>query len=180
MINVKQKILCFEYMIYSLLLWYKELSSDTNPISSFTRLKSLKLLFLVSAVDATQDNDGLLDIFDKFYAMQHGPVESDIYNAMVMSETSMFDFKERITIIKNPDDNIFAQIPAELRVRIDLSIKVLRDKNESIVLYNSFDLVEITHKWESWQIALDIAQILVKRSELMSVSSIRNDSKYFR
>ena len=88
--------------------------------------------------------------------------------------------KERITIIKNPDDNIFAQIPAELRVRIDLSIKVLRDKNESIVLYNSFDLVEITHKWESWQIALDIAQILGKRSELMSVSSIRNDSKYFR
>lgn len=148
-------------------------------MSSFTRLKSLKLLFLVSAVNATKEENGLLDIFDRFYAMQHGPVESDIYNAMVTSETYMFDFGERITTIKNGDTHVFEQIPNEIKIKIETSIKTLKDKNALIVMYKSFDLVEITHKWESWRVALDIAQTLGKRSELMSVDSIKYDSKYF-
>ena len=68
MTDLKLKILYFEYIIHLLLQWHKEIYSNVNPIASFTRLKSLKLLFLVSSVNATQDNNGLLDIFDKFYA----------------------------------------------------------------------------------------------------------------
>lgn len=159
--------------------WFKELSPGINSLNSFTRLKSLKLLFLVSAIKATNDDDGLLDIFDKFYAMQHGPVESDIYNAMVTSKTLMFNFEERITTVKNSNVHIFDQIPSTLKMKIKACIDALRKENDSIVLYKSFDLVDITHKWESWQVALKIAHILGKRSELMSVATIKKDLKYF-
>ncbi|MDC7142398.1 type II toxin-antitoxin system antitoxin SocA domain-containing protein [Bacteroides finegoldii] len=179
MTDLKLKILYFEYIIHLLLQWHKEIYSNVNPIASFTRLKSLKLLFLVSSVNATQDNNGLLDIFDKFYAMQHGPVESDVYNAMVTSQTHIFDFKERITALKSLDTNAFSQIPEEIKNKIEEAILSLKKRNKFIVTYKSFELVEITHKWESWQIALGIAQILGKGSELMSTESIKNDFKYF-
>ena len=173
------KILCFEYIIYSLIKWHKELYPQQEHVELFTRLKSLKLLFLVSAVEASASSEGLLDIFDKFYAMQHGPVESDIYNAMVTSTTCMYDFKERETGIKNGDIQVFSQIPKELKEKIDHSILSLKEKNASIVWYKSFDLVEITHKWESWRVAISIAKIFGKGSELMSTESIKNDLKYF-
>ena len=177
--NENYKILCFEYIIYSLIKWHKELHPQQGHVELFTRLKSLKLLFLVSAVEASAENEGLLNIFDKFYAMQHGPVESDIYNAMVASCTNMYDFKERETSIKNVDIQIFERIPDELKKKIDHSIQTLKEKNKLIVTYKSFELVEITHKWESWRVAISIAKVFGKGSEFMSIESIKNDLKYF-
>ena len=74
---------------------------------------------------------------------------------------------------------MFSQIPKELKEKIDHSILSLKEKNASIVWYKSFDLVEITHKWESWRVAISIAKIFGKGSELMSTESIKNDLKYF-
>ena len=58
------KILAFEYLLTLLLRWYDEVSQDKNT-SSFTRLKTLKLLFFTTAV---KNNDGkdLLDIKKEF------------------------------------------------------------------------------------------------------------------
>lgn len=40
-------------------------------------------------------------------------------------------------------------------------------------------LVDITHKWISWQSAYMMAQMLNKGSQLMDVSLIREDTKYY-
>ena len=173
------KILEFEYLIYLLLSWYKELHPNENPILSFSRLKSLKLLFLVSAVNASEGNEGLLGIFDKFYAMQHGPVESDIYKAMTLDETIFFSYKNRITDYKGKDARIFDNIEFKTSKIIKESVDALKKINPKIVEYKPFDLVNITHKWNSWQVAFEMAQIFGKGSESMSIESIKKDTKYF-
>ncbi|MBQ4419395.1 MAG: hypothetical protein II870_07130, partial [Synergistaceae bacterium] len=38
------------------------------------------------------DGRDLLDIFDNFYAMQNGPVESDIYNAITSDQLTYYSF----------------------------------------------------------------------------------------
>ena len=91
--NMDYKIFCFEYMLFQLMEWYRDLRPSQNPLNSFTRLKSLKLLFFVATVEASESNEGLLSIFDNFYAMGNGPVESDVYNAMVENTMSIFDFR---------------------------------------------------------------------------------------
>lgn len=81
--NMDYKIFCFEYMLFQLMEWYRDLRPSQNPLNSFTRLKSLKLLFFVATVEASESNEGLLSIFDNFYAMGNGPVESDVYFSFI-------------------------------------------------------------------------------------------------
>ena len=176
------KILAFEYLLYSLLLWNKEASGNTDLnvlVKSFSRLKALKLLFLTSAINSSPENDGLLKTFDTFYAMQHGPVESDIYNAMINKETKIFDFSKRETAINLRMINRFKSLDEELKVEIDNSINELKRANSSIITYSPFDLVDITHKWESWKVAIEIAHLFNRGSELMNVNDIKSDVKYF-
>lgn len=82
--NPDLKKQAFEYLLNGLLQWFSngELYKNSN---SFSRVKVLKLLFFVAVIKDADGND-LLDIFDKFYAMPHGPVESDIYNYMSRDE----------------------------------------------------------------------------------------------
>lgn len=180
-----KKILCFEYLIYSLNKWYKELNpNDENSLEQFSRLKSLKLLFFASAVNASSNVKlGLLTVFDNFYAMQHGPVESDIYNAMVRSETQIFDFTDRPTKLKNAgiklNDELFSELDSDDKELIDNAIETLKEKNNILVLKKPFDLVDISHKWNSWKVAYEIAQIFDKRSEKINSDDICNDIKYF-
>lgn len=88
------KIKCFEYFISKIISWHNEVTTSTD-ISSFTKLKTQKLLFLCSSINATSEDKGLLNIFDQFYAMQLGPVESDIYDAMVSNRFETISFEER-------------------------------------------------------------------------------------
>lgn len=176
---MEQKVLCFEYMMFLLIQWAEKKDPKGIHVESFTRLKALKLLFLVSAVDATKDNEGLLDIFDNFYAMQHGPVESDIYNAMLLKNTRMYVFEGNTTTIQNHNLDIFDNVSDDLKYRIENSVNLLRAKNEQIIWCSPFELVNITHKWNSWREAINFAHVLDKKSEFMSVESIKNDSKLF-
>ena len=177
------KTLYFEYIISLLIQWYEEECPGLkgSALSSFTRLKSLKLLFLISAIDATpkKEENGLLDIFDKFYAMQHGPVEGDVYDAMVKNTTQYYEFGGKNTTLKNIDTDFFAAINDDIKNRLEDAVLSLKKKNPKIVTYNPFALVDITHKWTSWQIAYKVAQLVGKGSEKMSSESIKDDNKYF-
>lgn len=183
------KILCFEYLLYRMIDWYRELrpKEDYNSvIGDFSRLKSLKLLFFVSTVGLFKgegdNNNGLLDIFSRFYAMQHGPVESEIYDAMVHFRTKIFDFRDRVTILNVQDQQeitqIFqASIDLHLQERLNTAVELLREENEDLVTYTPFHLVDISHKWKVWRNTFDFALFIGKRSEIMDMGSIisKND-----
>ena len=177
------KILYFEYIISLLVQWYEEECPylKGTALSTFTRLKALKLLFLISASDADARNskNGLLDIFNNFFAMQHGPVEGDIYDAMVHNSTKVYYFGRMNTSKKECKSDPFSRIDTEIKNRFNDAVTSLRNKNPKLVTYTPFDLVDITHKWSSWQIAYKVALLLGKGSEKMSTESIKYDNKYF-
>lgn len=174
------KLQCFEYLVKKLIDWYIEVSGNQDIIyAAFTRLKLQKLLFLSAAINASEDNNDLLSVFGDFYAMQYGPVESDIYNAMMNNEFTKLSFSERCMVVQNDISGVGQDIDATIVAMIDNAIIQLRKKNERLIKYPAFKLVEITHKWKSWQDAYDIANALGNGSEKMLVNNICRDTKYF-
>ncbi len=172
------KILCFEYILYQLIDWYKELRPADTSLLSFTRLKVLKLLFFVSAVRNNDEDHDLLDIFNNFYAMQHGPVESDIYNAMIEDKLPHYNFKSRSICISKVKEQDFHEL-GDILGRISNSINLLRERNEMIVTYTASQLVNLSHKWESWQLAIHMAEVLGKGSEPMDTHLIQTNHQYY-
>src|SRR6218665_1686180 len=79
-----QKRLYFEYVLHKLLEWHHEKTGREEP-NDLGVLKSIKLLFFVSAAKTSIGNDNsLLDlVFDKFSAMPYGHVESEVYSEIV-------------------------------------------------------------------------------------------------
>lgn len=172
------KIQCFEYILYQLISWYKELRPTDVSLLSFTRLKVLKLLFFVSVV-RQEDEPDLLDIFNNFYAMQHGPVESDIYTAMTASTLQHYKFKSRSIEVGSVREQDFQFLDSNIRNRIVNSINLLRQQNKNIVTYTASQLVNLSHKWDSWKMSMHIAEVEDKGSAPMNVDLIRSDKQYF-
>ncbi len=178
--STELKVLCFEYIIHKLVLWYKEICpSDEFPVRNFTRLKAQKLLFFVASVKATENSKALLDIFDNFYAMQYGPVEIDVYGQMVLDGMTMYRFKERNTEVINSDSAIFNAISQKTRNLLDDSIKELRKKNPKIVSLTASQLIGISHKWTCWNVAISCAEILGKKRWKMTTENIAKDGKIY-
>lgn len=175
------KVLYFEYTIYKLSEWVKKHNpSFTHPEFVFTKLKALKLLFFVAAVDSSESNHKLLDIFNKFYAMPYGPVESDIYNSILLKHTKYYNILDRGTIIKiDAQKSIFDDIDENIKKIIENNIELLLEKNPKIIDLPPYKLVDISHKWSAWINSMSIANIFGKKSELMTISDIINSSKFY-
>lgn len=175
------KFISFEYLLYRFMLWYEELNHINDEthhqfLREFSRLKSLKLLFLVSAIK-DEDGKNLLSLYNNFYAMQHGPVESDIYNAMVHDTFEYFRFQNRQTSLKKQTFSDLEEI--ENKDDLDKAVSLLKEANPNIVSYPAMDLVEITHKWLSWKSAYMVAQMLGKGSQFMPTEMIENSNEFF-
>lgn len=101
------KILQFEYAIHKMMEWYRMVVANPEQTiyNHFTRLASLKLVFLMSATkDPLNGNRDLLSVFNNYCAMQYGPVEIDVYSAIVYKQTQYFNFGNyEINIKKTPD-----------------------------------------------------------------------------
>ena len=153
------KIYAFDYMLSLFENWYNEENKEQNKgFENCSKLSMLKLLFL-TAVPKEEGARDLLDIFDNFHALPYGPVESDIYNAIQDKKLPSYIITER-SITKKEN--------------------ALRMKNRHLILLNAFDLVKITHKWESWKQSINFAKLMDMSSYKMTVDSIRNDrNKYF-
>lgn len=174
------KNICFEYILYNIINWYKELRPKDSDLLTLTRLKVLKLLFFISAISEDEKSD-LLDVFDNFWAMQHGPVESDIYNSMVNDKFLCYSFKlkQNVTIKREFDIKEYKAALENYKERIDNSLEILKKKNSKLVDCSAFDLVEISHKWNSWKLAMQIAELSGKGSEKMNIIDIRSNIKYY-
>jgi len=179
------KILAFEYLVYRLIEWYNTtISSTTNVIPpNFSRLSVLKLLFLTAAVKnetiADFNKQDLLGTFNKFCAMQYGPVEIDVYAAIVKGYTQIYRFDNNSIKVIRAIGNYFDELDISLKESIDSSIALLTSKNQNIVKYSATQLVNITHKWQSWQNAMWLANLSGTRQEVMTTESIRKDTPYY-
>lgn len=178
--NSVDKISLFEYIVYRLVEWYKEIVSDNqeNIDRHFSRLTTLKLLFFVSSIKDRQNNKDLLNIFNQFYAMQYGPVEAEVYTAIVHNRTTRYTLGTRklIKSMSNPD---FTNLDSAIIADVNNAIDLLRKKNPNIISYSASRLINISHKWDAWKNAMAIANILGKGSEPMSVTDIRTNQQIY-
>lgn len=142
-------------------------------------MKLQKLLFLVSAVNASDEDLGLLNIFDKFYAMQYGPVELDIYSAMVNDGFKNLKF-DKIKIIHGREEIMNMQCDNESLNTIKKSVEALKNINKYIINYSATQLINITHKWDCWNNAMEYAHFCNKNSEIINNADIVKDTnKYY-
>lgn len=163
------KIEAFEYLLSQLCSWQKEV----GDVEKMTKVKALKLLFLVASIPV--NGNDLLDVFDKFYAMPFGPVEGDVYEAIMENSLVHYEFDD-ITLKSQPH-KMPIELPENLIQKIDASIEQLKQKDNSLITMSAFDLVEYTHTWTCWQDAMYLARIMSKNSCLMKVRDIRRDAK---
>lgn len=174
--NIFLKNTCFEYFLFKVFAWRKELMPvESLPI---TRISALKLLFLAAAVKNSGKTD-LLDIFDNFYAMQYGPVESDVYNTIQNGALTIFRV-DGAYIFPARDSEAFPVIESTMRKRIDDSIEILKQLNPNLAKLTSSQLVEITHKWNCWRQANEVAELMNKGSFPMTINSIRTSNSVFK
>lgn len=170
----------FDYMISLFKEWHITETGDCDAYkTAFSKLSLLKLLFLTSAT-SNDENPDLLDVFDNFYALPYGPVESDIYNDINADNINNYTITERSIREKSNHESVNQNITADDKSRIKEAVELLRSKNPKLITLNAFELVEITHKWDSWQSAYSFALFMEQQSAKITQESIRNDSnKYY-
>ena len=173
--HLQEKQRLFEYFVLQLDKWRKSVSIISNP--PFSKLQLQKLLFLTSAQDATEQNHPMLDMFDRFYALKYGPVEMDIYDAMTQGSFEALNFGDRFCEIHNDKVGFFDSIPDEQKTMVDDAIGLLKKRNPTYVLKDPFELVEITHGWTVWQIAMIMADMSNSKMERMTTSDICNSTQ---
>lgn len=174
--NKQDKIPYVDYTIRKLVDWYIEIyGKETNDLST---LKVLKLIFFITAIDTSSNSkDSLLDtVFDKFYAMPYGHVESDVYSIIRNNSLNNVVVNNQKTSIKgisnyNLDENLTSQISD--------SIAKLRSINPQLIELTSFDLVDLSHSWYSWQYYYSIARKKGLNSIEIDNQVIKEEDKIF-
>ncbi len=171
----RRKIQAFEYLVYKLLEWYSSCSEREN--NDLSILKVLKLLFFSSAINTKKDTRSVLldNTFDSFYAMPYGHVESDVYNFIKRQELQFYTITKIETQKKKDFD--FFDLNLEVKNEIDKSIKSLKEKNENLILMDSFELVELSHTWFSWKYCYDLARKKGVFSEKIPAEIIKSENK---
>lgn len=122
----KDKALIFEYIVYKLNDLKNEFQIHNDSI--FTKLRLQKLLFLISTINATSDNKGLLDIFNNFYALPYGPVEKDIYDLMNSNEFKNIKFNGNKCDLSKLNENTFNSLDNHYKDLVNNSIQKLKEK----------------------------------------------------
>lgn len=182
--DANSKIRYFDYFISRVIytMFYNgqptlnEVVTDNIDKCRLNKLKLLKLLFFVSAKKV--DEKYLLDdIFDNFYAMPYGPVESDVYNHINDTPNYVIG-TNAISLRKGQFRNL--NLDKEICIRIDNSIMAVHEVNPSLFNMETFDLVELSHKSDSWRIAFAEAQRQGKFSIQMPKEVIKSTTVYYK
>ena len=174
--TVSVKIKAFEFITEKLLEWHA--SQNNNQQNDFSKLKLFKLLFFVSAVNASKDNDGLLDLFTSFCAMPYGPVESDVYNNF--QDCKRVNISKEFTTLIDPIDENYYESIEEYKVKICNSIESLKIANNKLINYSAYDLVELSHQWISWKSIFNLARLQNKLSLPIPSSIIKFEPKILK
>lgn len=173
------KILLFEYLVFRLNEWKKTIEEAGTKVPAFTKLRLQKILFLVCAWEATNKDMRLLSVFDNFYALPYGPVEIDIYEAMKKRSFQHICFEGNICICDSLMSAMFADVSDEHKLYVDETIKHFMDSHFEYLSMPVFDLVELTHKWSVWQIAMQYAKLLGHNKARITSSDIIESKKSY-
>ncbi|WP_275315327.1 type II toxin-antitoxin system antitoxin SocA domain-containing protein [Tenacibaculum bernardetii] len=162
--------------IFSLLKeWYKEelnySEDDFNLHNDFSILKLIKLQFFVAAINS-KENDSILSGYD-FFAMPYGPVETDTYKKIKSSGIEGLNIDRYSTkILSN-----FSFVESHLHEEIINSIGILKKNEPKLIIADASDLVELSHKWNSWKRNYSLARIKGNFSARIPNEEIVNDNK---
>lgn len=172
------KNLLFEYIVYRLDEWKKEIGS--SKVSTFTKLRLQKILFLICAWNVSKNEPKLLSVFDRFYALPYGPVEMDVYEAM--KDNSKFKhlrFDGNECVYKDFTDSMFVDLADDMKNYVDDAIKHFILEKRRYLTMPVFDLVDITHRWSVWYFSTIFANSQGRNMEKMSSESIINSTQYY-
>ena len=170
------KITAFEYVLYKLNEWYK--GNNPTQENDLSILKAMKLLFFVSGVDIANN---LFGTFNRFQAWQYGHVEADLYNQYSQKKGNFnyLEISREKTILKLSLTEFIESIslPDKLKSKIDKDIEELKKKNNELINYPAFELVNLSHAYHSWDIYYNK---LKKPYTDMDKSIIVNEPKYYQ
>ena len=167
--QLANKKLLFEYLVYKLELWKQEMHSRSQE--TFTKLKLQKILFLVASVKSKDNTYPLLNVFNKFYALPYGPVEMDIYEAMIDHSFKNIDFNGN-ECKTNFTEGCFTNLDKAQMAAITEALQTIKNMGADYISMPPFELVDITHKWTSWQVAMQVAEMCNSKREPMSTAEI--------
>lgn len=162
----------FEYFCHKLLSRYDELGLSNIYKYDFWRLGVMKMLFfsVISINNESWTND-LIDknIFDNFWALPNGPVESDFYN-WINDPFEELDFESRLIKYKTITN---IQIPQDdIKVCIENAVNSIP---RSLFIKKTFELVDISHRYSSWKEAYISALQSGKRAWKMELSKVKQE-----
>lgn len=171
----ENKIKGFEYAMSQCLVWFDE--NNPGKQNDFSKLKAIKLLFFVSSANATLADPGLLNLFNNYWALPFGHVESDVYENLYTMNLFKIN-SELITKVNDAPYNYFEEIE-NYKDQVDASIKLLKRNYPELINYSAFDLVEISHQWRSWITTFEMAKHLNKKSMKIPLPLILTETKIY-
>lgn len=172
------KLTAFDYVINHIQNWYVEQGGEMYA-NDLSKLKVTKLLFFTCAASTTADNPGLLTTFDNFYALPYGHVESDIQDQM--DQSIFFNITKNGLEYKDGFDQYQAQnLNADVQRSIDSAILTLKQLNVNLVKMSAFELVDLSHQWQSWKSVFSLAKQYGKYSMKIPIEMIMTEPKIFR
>ena len=176
---MENKILGFELMIDKFHEWFNEFPNNKSKDANFTILKLIKLNFFVTGISCSPSEKGLLELFDNYYAMPLGHVESDIYRKKDELTNYRFDGYK----INKASTEEYKELNYEsLGLNYNLilkSINLLKKTNYDLINQSANNLVEISHRWHSWRYTFNNARKNNSKSSKIEPVLIQNDLKYF-
>ena len=167
----------FEHFIDQMVSWYKEKhkiddKGQVNDKNDLSKMKIIKLHFFVCTL-----SDLLLKKY-QFLAMRYGPVCGELLTAIDEDVFNKFTITNRCLTMKeskNPNTINEDQESFEIKDAYNQAIRSLRQKNEGLIDYSTFDLVQTSHGWHSWQIAWKIAKDINREAYQIDPYRIKND-----
>lgn len=177
----EQKILYFQYVLHKLY----EVLNFSNSSNDLSVLKSLKLLFFITAAKSSnQDNESVVDtVFNNFSALPYGHVETDVYEQIkkLGGNLEYFSIDSSKVVFKGNNDFQIKinQLNQSYIAKIDESILYLQKNHPSLFSSQAFDLVELSHKWYSWQKNYKEAISKGFKSQKIPKEDIKSESKIF-
>lgn len=176
--NHQLKADCFEFLMDELVKWVGE--KGGNPKKDLNLLKIIKLNFFIAAASSSETSEGLLTVFDEFYALPYGHVESDVYNIIKGQSIARLS---KYTIVSNGIDwseDVNMSIEGNYSNAIKSSISKIRDVDPDFVLRPAGYLVDLSHMWRSWKLMYSTAKSLNKHSIKIPNNLIQTESKIFK
>lgn len=166
-----------EHLVRLFIDWFQEKSgSEKNDLST---LKVLKLIFFVSAINSTPDSeDTLLDrLFNNYVAMPYGHVESDVYDLIKGNYLIDVEVTNRNSKVINHEST--AVLNQDLKKQLEESFSKLKEVNGNLILASSFQLVDLSHSWYSWQYFYSLAEESNISSLKIDLNIIKQEDKIF-